>query len=243
MKGFIAFCLVLLVIACENSKPKTVYFKNDATGEVLSVADFEKMKVELEEKIRKTSASVSVSETITDSIISNDSIIKSYKLDVKLGEMVKEKEENVFSFVGNKLPSRMLYSIENQKVDFELPIDNKPTVLNFWFTACKPCIEEMPLLNKFREKYGDRINFIAITYNDAEEVKEFLKKNHFSYLHIIEAQTYLDELGVNNYPKNIFVDRNGIVKKVENGIPYKSKNGKLEMGDGEKMEDELKKLL
>ena len=43
----------------------------------------------------------------------------------------------------------------------------KPVVLDFWATWCRPCIVELPLLQAFYEEYGDQVEIIAITSEDA----------------------------------------------------------------------------
>ena len=54
---------------------------------------------------------------------------------------------------------------------------------------------------------------------------------------------FIDKLGIKNIPKNIFIDKNGIVKRIEDGISYKDKNRKLKMGKGKEFEEYIKSLL
>ncbi len=96
----------------------------------------------------------------------------------------------------------------------------KPTMINFWFTRCAPCIDEMPVLNKIKEKYRDDFNFIAITYEKKEDVEKFLRNHPFDFEHLINAKDFIDQLGIQAYPMNLFLDKNGILKYVKGGIPY-----------------------
>ena len=41
-----------------------------------------------------------------------------------------------------------------------------PLVINFWQSFCGPCIEEMPALEEFHQKYGDRVGVLGIDYMD-----------------------------------------------------------------------------
>jgi thiol-disulfide isomerase/thioredoxin len=43
---------------------------------------------------------------------------------------------------------------------------NKPVVLDFWGTWCRPCTMELPTLQDFYEKHGDQVEIIAITRED-----------------------------------------------------------------------------
>ena len=97
----------------------------------------------------------------------------------------------------------------------------KPTFITFWFTQCAPCIKELPALKDLKNRYGNKVNFLAITFNNKKEVESFLEKREFDYKHIIDAQEFINEIGLNTYPRNIFLDKNGVVQSIKNEIPYK----------------------
>jgi len=101
----------------------------------------------------------------------------------------------------------------------------------------------MPVLNKIMKKYSGKINFISITYEKKEDVELFLKNHQFDYLTVVGADKFIDLLGIQAFPKNIFIDKNGVVRKIEDGIPYIFENGKMKMGNGEEFEKFIEKLL
>lgn len=130
-------------------------------------------------------------------------------------------EENVQQLLNKKIPSHSLQTIDGTTIDLS-KMQGKPIVVNFWFAACKPCIEELPLLNHIFEKYAGRVHFIAITFEDKVKVKSFLKTHRFDFVSVVSAKEYISKLGVKYYPKNIFIDKNGIIRKIEGGIPPES---------------------
>lgn len=55
-------------------------------------------------------------------------------------------------------------------------------LLNFWATWCRPCLEEMPALNRAQQKFGDHGAIVlGIAMDDPERVRSFLVKNPVSY--------------------------------------------------------------
>ena len=52
----------------------------------------------------------------------------------------------------------------------------KPLLINFWATWCDPCREEFPELVKIDEDYKNKIDFITISLDDAEEINRAVPK-------------------------------------------------------------------
>jgi thiol-disulfide isomerase/thioredoxin len=55
---------------------------------------------------------------------------------------------------------------------------NRVTVVEFWATWCKPCIEIMPHLSGLWRKYGDRVDFVSVNVmeNEPAKVPSFVAK-------------------------------------------------------------------
>lgn len=53
----------------------------------------------------------------------------------------------------------------------------RPLVLNFWATWCAPCVEEMPLLDRFQRDHGGAgWQVIGLAVDNAAQVREFLAR-------------------------------------------------------------------
>lgn len=138
----------------------------------------------------------------------------------KSKEREEETREERSRIVGTKAPNFKERSMKNKIIDSKKLLD-QIIVYNFWFTTCAPCKAEIPKLNLLREKYKDKnIQFVAITLDPEYLIDEFIQKNPFHYDIIAEGKWIAEKFGVNSYPTNIIVDKNGIIQFYEVG--YKS---------------------
>src|SRR5690554_3491817 len=53
---------------------------------------------------------------------------------------------------------------------------DKLIILDFWATWCAPCIQMIPRMDNLQKKYEDKIQFVSVTSQSADEVIPFLKK-------------------------------------------------------------------
>ena len=59
--------------------------------------------------------------------------------------------------------------------------DGKPLYLNFWASWCPPCVSEMPHIDALYQKYGDQINFAAVTIDEnTGDAQAYLAKSGVS---------------------------------------------------------------
>jgi peroxiredoxin len=87
----------------------------------------------------------------------------------------------------------------------------KVLVYNFWFIGCPGCLEEMPKLNSFVEKYKHDPNvvFIAVSRNSPAALHQFLSRERFDYQMIGNGRAVLDLFRFSGYPRNIIVGKDG----------------------------------
>lgn len=116
-------------------------------------------------------------------------------------------ERYVSSFLGCTAPSFQAVTIAGEPVSSE-KLKGKVVVLNFWFTQCKPCVAEMPALNKLaREFAAQDVEFIAIALDTKEKIQAFLLAHPFDYKIIAEGRELSALFRIMPYPTNIVLDR------------------------------------
>jgi thiol-disulfide isomerase/thioredoxin len=93
------------------------------------------------------------------------------------------------------------YSLESLK--------GKIIVINFWFVECKPCVMEMPELNKLVEKYNNKeVVFLGFALNEKNKIEKFLKTTQYKYNIIAAAKEVVGTYGVTSFPTHIVIDKN-----------------------------------
>lgn len=110
-------------------------------------------------------------------------------------------------------------------VDFELKDINENTVnnsifeekeytlVNIWGTFCKPCVEEIPILQEIY-KENENVNVVGIVADGQEsEIKAFETLNQLGadYVNLIPNQEFIDNflIKVQVAPVSIIVDKEG----------------------------------
>lgn len=105
----------------------------------------------------------------------------------------------------------------------------KIVVLNFWATWCAPCLEEIPMLMKTRDKYArSGVEVVGIAVDLASKVSEFSKNMSIAYPVLVADSGGLDlmrKLGnrAGGLPYTVFLDRRG--------VPVKRKLGALKASE------------
>lgn len=142
------------------------------------------------------------------------------------------KQDSVFLLLDQKLPAFRLMDMEGKEIS-SAALSGKPTLINFWATYCGPCIAEMPYLSRLKEKYKDKMNFISITENSIidDRLHEFLKDKDFNFQVLERGETYKNELKIGALPKNLFLDRNGIVRYIQPNYPIGANSAAVAIDD------------
>lgn len=80
--------------------------------------------------------------------------------------------------VGETFPNyvfRPVLNYSGSELDIH-KIKEKFIILNFWGTWCSPCIPEMDTLSKFQNQYASKIQVVAISNDDQEQLKKYLAR-------------------------------------------------------------------
>jgi len=94
----------------------------------------------------------------------------------------------------------------------ELIADGTVTLLNFFATWCKPCVDEMPHFRRLRAAYdADTLHMVSITPEVDEDLIEAFWTEHDGTWPVVTdpALKATQTWNANSYPTNLLFDRNG----------------------------------
>ncbi len=137
------------------------------------------------------------------------------------GESTPDKPQKpaVGTSVGNLFPDT---DVEIFGRDEKLPIDSlrgKTVVLNFWFTTCGPCIEELPHFYDVAAEYSDDVTVIAvhIEQRNVNVTKWIAESDHPEWsdgtmlIGWDSGEEYKKLFSLQVFPTTIIIDRNGVI--------------------------------
>jgi thiol-disulfide isomerase/thioredoxin len=84
----------------------------------------------------------------------------------------------------------------------------KPTLINFYFAECVPCILEVGPLNRFAAERPN-MNFLAMTFDEPETARAFVARYKFRWRVVPNAREFIDRVRVKQYPTLALFDGDG----------------------------------
>ncbi len=143
-------------------------------------------------------------------------------------------EKEIFFYdkmsVGIKAPEFRFANMQGDSLILS-KLKGKVVVLNAFFAQCPPCIKEIPLLNKIKQKYDNKeVVFIAVSRWDTKDKLIEFQTKHDLQFNIIPSEykenirtttnaiflekTYLIPL----YPTTIVIDQDGLISYTNVGF-------------------------
>lgn len=123
-------------------------------------------------------------------------------------------------FRGKRAPSLKVESLLNG----ELPCtQGKVLVIEFWTTWCSPCRGMVPKLNEWQATFGDDIVVLAISDEEPEILRRFMRGNPIDFLVATDTkQSTHRVVQVESFPHLIVISRDGVVRW--QGFPFDSED-------------------
>ena len=116
---------------------------------------------------------------------------------------------------GMEVPNLIFLDINLNAIELDDLLAEKPVLLDFWFMACPPCLENNRWLKKLYRK--GKFHLVSISIDDnLAALKAFLKKEKLPWIHIRDNLPYpnrfKNSIGLGSYyPDYLLIGRNGIL--------------------------------
>lgn len=95
-------------------------------------------------------------------------------------------------------------------------LQGKAVYLNFFASWCPPCNAEAPDINALQREYAGRgLQVVGVDVLDsATKASAFVKQYRLDYPAVVDDGTLRDAYNINGLPVHVFIDRQGIVRKI-----------------------------
>jgi thiol-disulfide isomerase/thioredoxin len=142
--------------------------------------------------------------------------------------------------ISAQLPNVNIKNIQGANVNIsKLNNDEKPIIISFWATWCKPCKAELNTIAEIYDEWVEEtgVKLVAISIDDARSssrVEPYVNAQSWDYLVLMDPNGDLKRaMNVNNVPHTFLIDGSGkIVWDHNNYSP----------GDEEELYEELVKI-
>jgi len=142
---------------------------------------------------------------------------------------------------GAMLPAFDLQDIHNRRLR-NLDLAGRPTLINFFFETCVPCIKEAPVLSMYRLKHRE-FNYLAVTPDTKEEAKRFVLQRKLDWPVAYEGDAFIEAMKITGFPTYLLVGSDGkIIARGQGMDPRSMDDPTRALGEFEKwVSDHLKR--
>jgi len=161
------------------------------------------------------------------SLFKNDSIKKTFLINAQFFSSEIKKTRTYQAFVtnieldfelvvGKIFPNFPLNSVDSL---YQILNKNKFTLVDFWFSGCKPCLEQFPDLTKiystFKENQFEITGISVDVKKDIGNWQKIIKKFDLAWLQYLDTDgKETDKLLIRKFPTNFLLNRKGeIIRK------------------------------
>ncbi len=120
--------------------------------------------------------------------------------------------------VGDVAPNFTLTTLDGKRVSLS-NYRGKPVMLNFWYTTCPGCLEEIPGMQQFyasQRAAGKDLVILGInSVDDAQTARQFVQQEGMTYPITLDNHQQVATLyNLTATPTSYFIDRQGIIRSV-----------------------------
>jgi len=109
-----------------------------------------------------------------------------------------------------------LKELNGQHIDLMM-YEGKTLFINFWATWCKPCIQEMPTIEKLQEILNDeQIVFLLASNEDIDQIEKFRRRHSYNFHYVLLEN--MEALNIQALPTTFVFNPHGELMFSETGF-------------------------
>lgn len=138
-------------------------------------------------------------------------------------------------WLGREAPDFRLSDLNGQKVELSA-LHGKTVLLNFWSTACGPCLLEMPRIRKIAEEQKDDLIVWGVSFDQPDRDKKWLAQHQQEFPSLSDSDFDVSDLyKVHGIPASVLIDARGIIRGYWEGpVPMEDLEATLRRASFEK---------
>lgn len=125
-----------------------------------------------------------------------------------------DDKNNPLSRIGQPLPDFTLPDLQGRMVQLST-LRGKVVFINVWATWCKPCIDEMPTIQRLYNRLHERgleVLAVSIDSQGALIVAPFMRDHQLTFRALFDPKSTIQRLyGSTMVPTSFIVDKNGLL--------------------------------
>ena len=116
-----------------------------------------------------------------------------------------------------------LVDLDGKKVRLDQLAEDKPVLLYFWATWCKPCRKTQPKVATLAKKYKDRVKVVGINVgglDSPKDIRKYISRQRITYTMLIDHNDEaVKAYSVSAIPVIILLDTTGKILFHDNNPP------------------------
>lgn len=90
----------------------------------------------------------------------------------------------------------------------------KVVLLNFWWSQCGPCIEELPSLEQFHHENPNVVVLAVSIDDDPDSYSSFIRNRHVDLITVRDPrQSAANLFHTDMWPETYAIDRDGVIRR------------------------------
>jgi len=117
-----------------------------------------------------------------------------------------------------KAPGFRAVDLEGERFTLDDLLGKGPIVIDFWATWCKPCIKELPYVQRLKDDYAEQgVQVLAVTIDSPKsqsQVRKFVNTREYTFRVVMDGEqdVFRKMQGKGTIPYLVILDREGYIR-------------------------------